>query len=433
MKQAVIHANVFDGRGSSLIENTSIIIENDLVTEITQQEIALEQFDHIIDAGGRTVLPGLVDSHAHLSFTAPVVTLASMRQDEFYLRSARYAAEMLQRGFTTVRDAGGATVGLKACIDNGFLPGPRIFPSVGAISQTSGHSDVRIYRSEQIRPPETANTLIRTGMFVIADGVDEVLRACREQLFLGASQIKIMAGGGMGSYFDPLDTLQFTLEEMKAAVAAASDYGTYVMAHLYTPQQMARAAEAGVRSFEHGTLMDEETARRMADYGIWLCVCPQFGGNGGIPVARSKPAPIPVGTLPNKKKKTLDEMRKGLERQAELVDKYRLPIAFGTDAFREEQVGDEPADRQLGDLRNYKKFFGNLRGLQAITGNACDLYQLCTYQNPYPNGKIGVLEESSYADLCIVDGNPLEDLEVLCDPANMRLVMKGGAIYHNTL
>lgn len=428
MKILIKNANYFDGTTETLKERANLIIDGERITEITSGPISEERFDQVYDAEGYTVIPGLVDSHIHFSFTAPVATCGTYRFDEFVLRSARYAEEMLLRGITSARDAGGVTVGLKNCIDNGMLKGPRIFPSNGAIIQTSGHG-ASTYYSDFEQGVGDRNRTNLSGMFVTADGRDEMLKRVREQLFLGASQIKVMAGGGMGSFFDPLYTLQFTLDELKAAVEAASDYGTYVMAHLYIPQSIERALDAGVKSFEHATLMDEHNAKRIKDADAWICMCPQFGGNGSKPVERSKPYPTLMGTPVKKMKPSIEVMKEGLLNQVELINKYDLNVVYGTDQFREEMAGDEPADRQLADLRNFKKFFGSFRGLKMATGNAYALSRLTTFQNPYPDGKIGVLEEGSFADLLFVKGNPVEDLELLCSTDNVKLVMKGGKVY----
>ncbi len=430
MKTLIKNADYFDGNKEKIHTCRKIIIEDEIVSDIVYETIPENGFDHILDAAGYTVIPGLVDSHVHFSFTAPVAVCGTYRYDEFVLRSARYAYEMLMRGFTSARDAGGVTVGLKNCIDNGMLIGPRIFPSNGAIVQTSGH-DASVYYSDRDIENNRANATMRSGMFVYADGVDDMLKAARKQLFLGASQIKIMAGGGMGSFFDPLYTVQFTLEEMKAAVQVAKDYGTYVMAHLYIPQSIDRALDAGVMSYEHATLMNEENAKRIADKGAWICVCPQFAGNGGSTVKRSKPYPQAMGTPVNKYKPDRMVMAEGLYRQAEFINKYDINFVFGTDQFREEYANNEPADRQLADLRKYKEFFGNYRGLKSITGNAGKLSLLTTFQNPYSEGKIGVLEPGSFADLLFVKGNPVEDLEILCTPENIVLVMKAGKVYRD--
>ncbi len=379
MRQLIEHAAVFNGTENHLTSDSAIIIQDDKVVEITDREVPADEFDVVLDARGYTIIPGLVDSHIHFSQTAPVATLATYRWDEYVLRSARYAEEILMRGFTTCRDAGGVTVGLKNCIDNGMLKGPRIFPSNAAIVQTCGH-DHSGYYSDLSMDRQDTNKSNLYGFMAKADGPDEVLKAARQQLFLGASQIKIMAGGGMATFFDPLFTVQFTLEEMKAAVQAASDFGTYVMAHLYIPASISRALDAGVRSFEHATLMDEDNARRIRDTGSWICVCPQWGA--GREVKRSKPFPTLLGTPVRRQKPEISYMVRGLYHQVELINKYDLNFVFGTDPFREECVQDEPRDKQLRDFRRYKEFFGSYRGLKAATGNAYELSKLTTFLNP---------------------------------------------------
>lgn len=418
MKILIKNAGVFDGRHIELKENASVVIENNLVKEILKGEFSEECFDRIIDAKNKTVIPGLTDAHVHLFFNGAGISDA-MRQDENAVRSVRFARDMLLRGFTAVRDAGGVTFGLKKNIDNGYLEGPRIFPSNAFISQTSGHGDTRASRAEyRLTDGIYTSAALQSKGTVLADGVAEVLRAVREQLFLGASQIKIMAGGGISSAYDPVQTVQFTLEEMKAAVSAASDYGTYVMAHLYTPQSMERAARAGGKSFEHATMMDEETARIIAANGIWVTAGPQCGRNWHN---ESTPEFI-------KRKSAM--VRHGEELTTELIHKYDLPILFGTDSFGDPERVDK---YQLEDFTFFKKRFGSFKGLVAATGNIYELTKLMTYQNPYPEGKIGVLEKGAFADLCIVEGNPVENLDILADKNNMKLIMKDGKIYKNIL
>lgn len=204
---------------------------------------------------------------------------------------------------------------------------------------------------------------------------------------------------------------------MKAAVSAASDYGTYVMAHLYTPKAMQRAAKAGVRSFEHATMMDEETAKIIADKNIYVMPGPQFGREL-------------KGNISESMKKKADYVRRGEEHTTELIQKYKLPLFFGTDSFGDPKKVDE---NQLDDFCYFKKRFGSFQGLLAATGNITDMVRLSTYQNPYPEGKIGVLEEGSFADLLIVDGNPIKDLAELGERKNIRLIMKDAVVYKNTL
>jgi imidazolonepropionase-like amidohydrolase len=340
------------------------------------------------------------------------------RIDEKAVRSVRFAKEMLLRGFTTVRDAGGITFGLKKNIDNGYLEGPRILPSNAIISQTCGHGDIRASRAEsRIVDGIYASASINSGSTILADGVEEVIRAVREQLFLGASQIKIMAGGGFSSNYDPIPTVQFTLEEMKAIVGATADYGTYVMAHLYTPKSMQRAAEAGVMCFEHATMMDKETAKIVADKGIWITPGPQ--------VSRE----VSVEGLTKPQLHEIENIRNCETTATELINKYNLPILYGTDSLDSFDLADRI---QLDDFRLYKTRFGSFRGILAATGNVHELLKLSTYQNPYPGGKIGVLEKGSFADLLVVHGNPVEDLDILSNEANIKMIMKDAVVYKNT-
>ncbi len=419
MKKLVKNARVFDGRHEILTEHASIVIDGDLVEEITQETLPEESFGQVTDAGNRIVIPGLVDHHVHLGMPGK-----DMRVDEAVVHGVAHAKRMLLNGFTTVRDAGGIVYGIKKGIDDGRVPGPRVFPSNAYISQTCGHGDKRESRAHvRLSDGSFTSPALTCGETVIADGYDEVLRATREQLFLGASQIKIMAGGGMSSQYDPIQTIQFTEHEMRAAVEAAADYGTYVMAHLYTKESMLRAARAGVKSFEHGQMLDEELAKIVRDEGIFLCVCPQPRADEEFNAARGLP--------PRKRKPAAQEIIDHEDVQTEMILKYDLPIIFGTDYV--EFIADSNPNAQSRDLAVYEKRFGSFRGLVSATGAANDLIKLTTYQNPYPQGKIGLLEQGSFADLLIVDGDPIGSLSVLSNTENLRVIMKGGEIYKNTL
>ena len=424
-RKLIINANVFDGRHPELKENAKIVIENNLVKEIVQGDISTENFDEIIDAKNLTVIPGLTDAHVHVSHSG-----GGPSPDENIVRSVRFAKDMLLRGFTTVRDAGGITYGLKVNIDNGYLDGPRIYPSNAYISQTSGHGDIRESRAERrITDGIYSSPGLNSRASLIADGVPEVLRAVRENLFLGASQIKIMAGGGCSSNYDPIQTVQFTFEEMKAAADAAADYGTYVMAHLYTSKSIQRAARAGIKSFEHTNLMDDEAAELLASLpDIWVMPGPQF--------SRQRPQPD-LSTLADAERERFLKLKQkgefvsaGEAKATEAINKYNLNIVFGTDSFGDPDLVDK---YQLEDFIYFKKRFGNWKTLLAATGNINELIKLTTYQNPYPDGKIGVLEEGSYADILVIDGNPVEDVSVLADRNNIKLIMKDAKIYKNTL
>ncbi|WP_215403297.1 metal-dependent hydrolase family protein [Vibrio gigantis] len=420
MKKLITNANVFNGVDNNLIENVSLLIEDNLITQIGEIDPTLA--DEIIDARGGTVMPGLIDAHVHITLSAPFNVIDTMTREEVAIRSAKISEEMLMRGFTTIRDVAGNTLGLKNSIDNGYATGPRILPSMAAISQTCGHSDYRQNQAqERLANGHEDSPMMKLGAMKVADGRSEVLKAVREQLFMGASQIKIMAGGGASSTFDPLDTLQFTSEEMKAAVDAASDYGTYVAAHIHTSDAMRRAAEAGVMSFEHATIMDDDIAKIIKEKGIW--VIPSYFTSSLI--AERK---IP---LPNEEtyRKT-ERVGKAMFKSAELIKKYDIQnIAFGTDCVGETNVHAT----QLNELGAIEQVFDTITALRMATSNCGRLFEMSTYQHPYQKGKLGQIVEGAYADLLIIDDNPLEGVACVANTETQKLIMKDGKVYKNSL
>ncbi|MCW8330175.1 amidohydrolase family protein [Photobacterium sp. SDRW27] len=415
------NANVFNGTDDKLIQNVNLVIEDNIVTKITQDVVDESNADKVINANGHTVMPGLIDAHVHITMSAPFNVIDGMPREEIAIRSAKVAEGMLMRGFTTVRDVAGNTIGLKNSIDNGYATGPRILPSQAAISQTSGHSDYRQNRGQERVGQHEDSPLMKTGAFRVADGRPDVLKAVREQLFMGASQIKVMAGGGASSTFDPLDTLQYTLDEMKAAVEAASDYGTYVAAHIHTADAMRRAAEAGVMSFEHATIMDDDIAKTIKEKGIF--VIPSYFTSSLI--AERK---IP---LPNEEtyRKT-ERVGKAMLHSADLIKKYEIEnICFGTDCVGTLDVHAT----QSNELEAIEKVFDSITALRMATSNCGRLFEMSTYQHPYQEGKLGQLVEGAYADLLIIDGNPLEGVACVVNPDTQKVIMKDGVMYKNTL
>ena len=419
MKTLISNVNVFDGKNSTILEHQNIVIDNHLVTEIFSGEHSQEQFDQVIDGKGQYAIPGLTDAHVHLGKTH--IDGATASYDAII--GAVVAGKLLDHGITTVRDAGSVTTGLKRAIDEGVIPGPRIFPSMNYLSQTCGHGDseyAHYNRDIQYRNPRGV---------ALCDGVAECRRAVREQFFLGASQIKIMAGGGMSSICDPVETLQFSLEEMKAIVETTADYGSYVLAHLYTPSCIQRAVEAGVKSLEHGHWIDEETAKLIKDKDVFLNPCPQFTLEevkwNHMGEFSDQPS-----QLKKKKKPGSARVKEQMEETTNLINKYDLKILFGTDLMI---MYNEYEPRESLDFTEYKKRFGSYKGLLAATGNFHEITKLTTYQNPYPDGHIGVLTKGSYADIVITKGNPVENLDILGDVNNILLVMKDGKVYKNSL
>ena len=420
MKKLITNANVFNGVDNNLIKNVSILIEDNLITQIGEVDTTLA--DEIIDAQGGTVMPGLIDAHVHITLSAPFNVIDTMTREEVAIRSAKISEEMLMRGFTTIRDVAGNTLGLKKSIDNGYATGPRILPSMAAISQTCGHSDYRQNQAqERLANGHEDSPMMKQGAMKVADGRSEVLKAVREQLFMGASQIKIMAGGGASSTFDPLDTLQFTSDEMEAAVQAASDYGTYVAAHIHTSDAMRRAAEAGVMSFEHATIMDDDIAEIIKEKGIW--VIPSYF-TASLIAERKIP-------LPNEEtyRKT-ERVGKAMFKSAELIKKYDIQnIAFGTDCVGETNVHAT----QLNEFGAIEQVFDTITALRMATSNCGRLFEMSTYQHPYQEGKLGQIVEGAYADLLIIDGNPLEGVACVANTETQKLIMKDGKVYKNNL
>ena len=369
----------------------------------------------VIDCGGRVVIPGLIDTHWHATL-ASVSQIVAMTQDIgfLHLMAGQEAGATLMRGFTTVRDVGGPAFGLKAAIDRGVVTGPRIFPAGAIISQTSGHGDFRFQNSLPMMPGDPADYATQQGMSALADGVPEVLRRTREQLMKGASQIKITAGGGVASQYDPLESLQFTEAEMRAAVDAASDWGTYVCAHVYTSPGIRRCIAAGVKSIEHGQLADEDTVRLMADSDTWWSIQPFLADED----ANQYTDPKAVAAQ--------RAVAEGTARAFEWADKHRVNWAFGSDIL---YSGGESQGRQLAKLA---RFMSPLAALHRATGAAGRLLALSGGRAPY-EGRLGVIAEGALADLLVIDGEPEQSLDGLGDPGNLRLIMKGGRLHKNEL
>lgn len=407
----------FDGTSPSMQAGRDILIEGGRIAGILS---AGEQPDEarVIDCGGRSVTPGLIDCHWHASLVG-ISQIAALTQDIgwVHLMAGRAAGATLMRGFTTVRDTGGPVFGLKMAIDQGAVTGPRIFPSGAMLSQTAGHGDFRLLSAVPRMPNDPADHTERTGVAAIADGRDEVLRRTREQLMRGASQIKIMAGGGVSSLYDPLDTAQYTLDEMRAAVEAAADWGTYVCAHVYTPAGILRCLEAGVRSIEHGQLADETAIRAMAAAGAWWSIQPFLADEDANP----KTDPRSIAKQQQVAEGTVRAFQQG---RAEGVN-----MAFGTDVLFNPR-GAESQGRQLAKLT---RFMPPLEALRLATGAAGELLALSGERTPYP-GRLGVIAEGALADLLVWEGDPEKGLDFLSDPdANLRLVMKDGRLYKEQL
>lgn len=267
------NVEIFDGINQKTI-NGNILIEGNKISKISKSNISSTSKNVlVIDGEGKFVMPGLIDAHTHISMEGIPIGSAMVDWGTVNIISTQAAKHRLLHGFTTLRNMGGNAIPLAKQIDKGTVPGPRIYPSGAFISQSGGHGDF----DDITAVPRTSDNLSyseRQGISAIADGADEVLKRTREQLRQGATQIKLMAGGGIGSSYDPIDVTQYSLKEFEAAVLAAENFGTYVGVHAYTPQAIQIAIEAGVRTIEHGHLLDEETAKIMAEKGVWLSIQP---------------------------------------------------------------------------------------------------------------------------------------------------------------
>jgi imidazolonepropionase-like amidohydrolase len=315
------------------------------------------------------------------------------------------------QGFTTVRDVGGPSFSLKRAIDRGLVEGPRIFPSGAMISQSGGHGDFRL----PYEVPRTASGGLSlaeiVGVSMIADGVDAVRTRSREQLMLGASQVKVMAGGGVSSHYDPIDVTQYTIDEIRAAVEAAENWGTYVTVHAYTPRAVRNAVEAGVKCIEHGQLIDEDTAKLMAKRGVWWSLQPFLMDQDSNPKegeARVKQERVAEGT----------------GNAFALAKKHGIKVAFGTDIL----FNRKGVQRHAARLAKLARWYSPGEVLRIATGNNAEMLALSGERSNY-RGRLGVIDEDAFADLLLVEGDPTSDISIIENPdKNFVIIVKGGRI-----
>ena len=406
---------LFDGKSPSLRSNLNLVVQGSKIKSLDAN--APPQGALTIDCKGRVVMPGLIDAHVHtIMESISIVEATTAPIGYVYAVAMRAAGQQLLRGFTTVRDMGGPSFGLKRAIDAGVCIGPRIFPSGAFISQTSGHGDFDL-PNEVPRAIGQMGYAERVGMTAIADGVDAVLMRVREQLRQGASQIKMMAGGGVASNYDPLDVAQYTPEEFHAGVEAASAWGTYVAVHAYTPNAIRTALGQGVRCIEHGQLADEPTAGLIADKGAWWSLQPFLNDEDATPFPKDSSNYV----------KQL-QMTEGTDTAYKLAKRHGAKTAFGTDILFDPRA----AARQGAQLAKLARWYSPAQILKMATSDNAALLAMSGPRNPYP-GKLGVIEKNAYADLIVVNGNPLSDINLVADPGkNFALIMKDGVIYKNT-
>ena len=407
---------IFDGKSPTLSPMSNVLVRGDTIERVSSSPISPVANTRVIDGGGRVLMPGLIDAHWH-AMLARMTPAQALTSDLGYVNlvAGAEATATLMRGFTTVRDMGGPVFSLKQAIDDGLVPGPRIYPSGAMITVTSGHGDFR-QLSELPRRPGQLSHVEELGAAAIADSPDEVRMRTREQLMRGATQVKLTAGGGVASPFSPLDVSTFTEEELRAAVEAAENWGTYVSAHAYTSAAIRTALEAGVKCIEHGHLMDDATAKLIAEKKIWLSTQPF------VDLA------IAATMGPNEQAK-FKEIVGGTDNVYKLAKKYDIKTAFGTDILFSEKL----AARQGHYLVDLMRWYTPAEALIMATSTNGALLRMSGPRNPYP-GKIGVVEAGALADLLLVDGNPLENINLVADPAkNFLIIMKDGKIYKDIL
>jgi len=414
------NVRVFDGKSGALSGPTNVLVKGQVIARISADPIAIEPDARstVIAGSGRTLMPGLIDNHWHTMLVRPTPPML-MTSDLGYLTllAGAEATTTLMRGFTTVRDVGGPSFALKRAIDEGVVAGPRIFPSGAILTVTSGHGDFRepIELPRVIGGPPVRQEAL--GASTVTDTPDEVRIRAREQLMQGASHIKLTAGGGVASPHSPLDVATFTTPELRAAVEAAENWGTYVTVHAYTPETIRRSVEAGVKVIEHGHLMDEPTARLLAERGIWLSIQPFPPQMADV---------FPPGSDERLK---FQEVLAGQDVAYNLAKKYKIKTAFGTDVLFSQAL----AEQQGALLSSLTRYYTPAEVLVMATGANAELLALSGKRSPY-RGKLGVVAEGALADLLLVDGNPVENINLIADPGrNFAVIMKDGKIYKNTL
>ena len=408
------NVRIFDGKGVSLSAPSNVLIKGNIIERISTEPIAAEPGVTVIAGNGRTLMPGLIDAHWHAMLIRPNPAQAIVGDVGYNnIAAGVEATDTLMRGFTTVRDVGGPVFGLKAAIDGGLIAGPRIYPSGAMITVTSGHGD---FRQLSELPRSIGGMLSRMeqiGGSMVADSPDEVRVRVREQLMQGASQIKLTAGGGVSSPFSPIDVSTFTEPELRAAVEAAENWGTYVTVHAFTPMAIQRAIAAGVKCIEHGFLMDDATAKLIAEKGIWLSL---------QPLPEELRQGFPPGSVQRAK---ADEVWPGIARTYELAKKYKIKTAWGSDVLFSQAL----AQQQGAILASLVRWYSPAEALATATRTNAELLALSGKRSPYA-GKLGVVEQGALADLLLVEGNPLENIKLIADPAkNFKVIMKGGRIY----
>jgi len=416
LKICITNARIFDGKNEKLAEGMSVLIEDNKIAKIAKS-ITVPAGATVIDAKGRTMTPGLIDMHVHLTWNMGPAEMFAAPLDYIAATALAEANATLMRGYTSVRDISGKVFGIRMAIDKGLFVGPRIWACGQGMTMTAGHGDMRTTGTfpRQMGGPAEVD-VERMGLSIHADGVPEVLNASRMQFRQGANFLKMYTGGAVSGLYDPLDIVEYSFDEINAAADEAKRWNSYLAIHAYTDQAIQLSLNAGAMSIEHATLITDETAKMIAEKGAFLST--QTGVYLGEP---------PADWNDDQKAKQL-AARDGLKTLFELAKKYKLKIAVGTDIVGPPVLKKE----QAKELSNRLPWFTPAEILKQATANNAELLSWSGPRNPYP-GKLGVIEEGALADILLVDGNPLENLHLFDDPdKNLALIMKDGKIYKNT-
>jgi len=428
------NVRIFDGTAEELTGPMNLLVAGNLIATISEESIDAIPSATVIDGGGRTLMPGLVDLHSHLlaNGDAGLVDLeANFTWEDLGIRMAAMAELFLMDGFTTVRDMGGACGGIRRQIDAGIIDGPRVYPSCAWIGPPGGHSDMRNFTMPQT--PMVSQTE-RLHISIQVNGAADVTAVARQNFMLGATQLKIMQTGGVASLFDPWQLNGLNEDEIAAAVAVANNYGSYVGAHSYSKDAIIRALEMGVMTIEHGFMFDADINDLMEEKGAYLIT----------QMTSQAPGLADLGALQDSR--TAYKLQTAQAAFADYVENVQtLQPRFG---FMIDCVGGpESCEKQIAyEKWLHADFFGNHHMLVAATSTAGDVLALSgEVMNPYVDGPIGVIAAGAYADILLVDGNPLEDITVIGGVdewqtapdrdgvETLRVIMKDGVIYKNTL
>lgn len=397
--------NVLDPARGTALPRADVLIEGERIVEVSAQGIVAPHARQI-DVTGKTVMPGLIDCHVHVLAALANLGVNAVQPNVLVaFRAMPIMKSMLERGFTTVRDAGGADWGLSQAVATGLIPGPRIFPSGKALSQTGGHGDFRP-RADVLEPCSCA---FRAGAIArVADGVDAVRLAVREEIQKGATQIKIMASGGVASPTDPIGNTQYSEDEIRAIVAEAEAAQTYVMAHAYTGRAITRAIRCGVRTIEHGNLVDAAAARVMREHGAFV-----------VPTLVTYDALARDGArlgLPPESVAKIETVREAGRNSLAIYAEAGVPMAFGSDLL------GEMHHYQSDEFRIRAELLGALETIRSATSIAAAVLQR--------EDELGTVKAGALADLLVVDGDPLQDISLLCGQGeHISLVMQAGRIH----